>query len=437
MNDVPIPEGAHITYLGPELAPAARAAVDRAGFKLLCITPDTADNELPDTTDALVLGLGLSHPLKGALQKEATRRDIPVYSDLGLLAHLQQSLRVPAAKRVAISGIAGKTVTTAMLLALLSQSGQDAAAFGAADGYLNALGVRTEVLVFHVEPSVVADILPLPVGAAAVLNLMQTSHGPVGEKAREACCALLSGATYAVLGADDTGTQSLLMAVRRRCMTAAQALVPISGGATLSDGWFAIDRAIYAIRHGRTRRVAGYASSPVIIGDHFGQDAAAAAALAAHYGVSDDHISSALQGFRGVAGRFDCVGAKGRIVFVDDRFASNEASASAAVAACHELFWVGSRMGPLAAKVEAGVRGRFFLAHPDGSGPPVDDVVTFNNAETATRAALQAAEELAAREPKATPVVLFSPGAPGFDRQGELFRLIAAEAMNMVRRAHG
>ena len=437
MNDVSIPEGAHVTYLGPELTPAAKAVVDRAGLELRCMTPDMADADLPDTTDVLVLGLGLSHPVKGVLQKEAVRRDIPVLSDLGFLTRMQHALRVPAAKRVAVTGSAGKTVTIAMLLALLSQGGQDAAAFAAHDGYLNALGVRTEVLAFHVQPWAVKDILPLELGSAAVLNLTDAGIGPIGEKARDACSELLSSAAYAVLGADDSGTQSLLMAVRRRSMSAAQALVPISGGATLSDGWFAIDRAIYSIRHGRTRRVAGFASSPVIIGDHFGQDAAAAASLASHYGVSDDHIAAGLEGFRGVAGRFDCVGAKGRIVFVDDRFASSETSSAAAIAACPEVFWVGVRTGTLPAKVEQGVRGRFFLAPLDSAGPPVDDVVTFGSAETATRAALRAAEEFAAREPAATPVVLFSPGAPGFDRQGEFFRLIAAEAMNNVRRAHG
>jgi len=437
MSDPSIPEGAHITYFGPELTAGAKAAIGRAGYELLCLTPTSPDTDLPEVTDLLVLGLGSDHPLRGSLQREAVRRETPVLSDLAFLAHQQASLRVAESKRVLITGSAGKTVTTAMLLALLGQGGKDASAVGASDGYLNALGGVTEVLVLHVQPSAVRDVLPLRLGASAVLNLHPRDGLPVGEKARDACSALLSHTAFSVLGADDSGTQSLLMAVRRRSLEAAKALVPISGGATLSDGWFAIDRAIYSIRHGRTRRVAAYANSPVIIGDHFGQDAAAASALASHLGVSDDHIAAGLQNFRGVAGRFDCVGTKGRIVFVDDRYASSEPAAAAAIAACPEVFWIGHRTGQLPPKVERGIKGRFFLAPIEGDGPPVDDVVTFADADGATRAALQVAEDCAAADPACTPVVLFSPGASGFDQQGEFFRLVAVEAMSNIRRAHG
>lgn len=227
------------------------------------------------------------------------------------------------------------------------------------------------------------------------------------------------------------------MAVRRRSTSSARSIVPISGGATLSDGYFAIDRCVYAIRNGRTRRVAGFTETAALLGDHFGQDAAAAAAVAGFFGVNDDDIADGLRGFRGLEGRFDCIGTEGRIVFVDDRFARTRASTEAAVAACPELFWIGHRLGDIARRTRSAMRGAFFLVAPDDQDPPIDGVVTFRDADDATAAALRAAEELIRREPQAAPVILFSPGAPGFHRQGELFRLKALSYLSERGRAHG
>lgn len=429
-----LPKGGKVSYLGPELSASAIAAIEAEGFTFETSPLDTAEAQLPEDTAVLVLGIGSDHPIKAALQAAAVQRDIPVVSDLRFLAAVQDQLTTPAERRVLITGSAGKTVTAAILMRLLAEGGKEAMAITASDGYLNLLGYRAEAAIFHASPSAVRDAEELSLGSSVVLNLSEESGLPVGERAQLACSTLLAATTLSVLGADDPMCQSLLMGVRR---SAKGTLVPVSGGATLSDGWFAIDRTIYAVRNGRTRRVAAYAESVSLIGDHFGQDAAAAAAVASHLGVSDDAIGRGLVAFRGVAGRFDCIGTDGGIVFVDDRYASCPPSTEAAIAACPEVFWIGHRQGKLPAKVKAALRGSFFLKHPEEDGPPVDDVVTFADAETASEAAMRAAQDLVARDPGATPVLLFSPGSLGFDRQGELFRLKALSALSARKARHG
>ncbi|MEM1410551.1 MAG: hypothetical protein AAGG79_07410, partial [Pseudomonadota bacterium] len=324
-----------------------------------------------------------------------------------------------------------------LLAAQLQQAGIEAITAGAEGGYLNAFGLSPGALILEAQPSALNNVDPVEFHAAAILNLSEEDGRAVGNRTREACAELLARSHFAVLGVDDNGAQSLLMTLRKKEPKKAGALVPISGGATLSDGWFAIDRVVYAIRNGRTRRVANYAASAVLIGDHFAQDAAAASALASHLGLTDDAIAAGLLAFQGCAGRFECIGADGRIVFVDDRYAACEASTRAAIAACPDVFWIGCRTGPLNRHVEAGLRGRFFVQADTAQSPPVDDVVTFADVESASVAALQAAREYVAADPSATPVLLYSPGLPGFDRQGELFRLMALGSLSGVRTAHG
>ena len=96
------------------------------------------------------------------------------------------------------------------------------------------------------------------IGDAIVLNLTEERGAQVGDKAREASIELLTTAQVAVLGTDDIGCQSLLMAVRRQSASSARDIVAVSGGATLSDGWFALERNLYAVRGGRTRRIGSY-----------------------------------------------------------------------------------------------------------------------------------------------------------------------------------
>lgn len=432
-----LPPSGNVAYLGPELTANAIASIEASGWTFTPIDLLSTEATLPANATLLVLGIGMEHPLKALVQAEAVKRSVAVRSDLAFFAHLSAAAPSSEHRHVVISGAAGKTTTAAILMSVLAQGGREATAATAADGYLNALGQRSEVTILTAQTSALRDVTGLPASAGVILNMHSGEGQALGARTKEAAAALLLNASLGVLGADDAGGQGLLMALKRRTGSGEANVIPISGGATLSDGWFAIDRTIYAVRNGRTRRVGSYAGSVALIGDHLGQDAAAASAVASHLGVSDDHISAGLAAFRGVAGRFDCIGAEGRIVFVDDRYAASEASTTAAIAACPEVFWIGARQGRLSNKVRTSLRGSFFLTSPDLGGPPVDDVVTFADVTSATDAALRAARDLVRRDPGATPVLLFSPGARGYGRQGELFRLRALSFMTGRQAAHG
>ncbi len=431
-----LPDSGLIAYFGPGLTHAASRVLEERGLALHRIAPDMPDAELPKAASAFIYGLGLEHPIRAALQREAVRRGLPVLSDLAMLGELASQISVPQTHRALITGSAGKTFTSALLVRLLAQAGRDTMEIEAERGFLNALGATSEYLILRCKPSEVAFSARIPFAGALVLNLFERNGVAVGEKARHACADLLIATPTGLLGTDDVGAQALLMAVRRASPSAARGILPVSGGSTLSDGWFAIDRAVYACRNGRTQRVAGYAESTVLLGEHFAQDAAAAAAMASHFGVSDDQIAAGLKAFRGLEGRFDCIGTEGRMVFVDDRHATCEASTAAAISSCPDVFWIGSKPGDLPKKVKASMRGNFILTATDGSGPPVDGVVTFKDASEATDAAIRAAQELLMREPEASPVILYSPGAAGFTRQGDLFKVKSLAFLSEGGRAH-
>ncbi|MEM9809679.1 MAG: hypothetical protein AAF788_00480 [Pseudomonadota bacterium] len=427
-----------VAYLGPALNVEALAALEARGYRMEELgTIGGPEQALPEDADALILAVGADHPMRAPLRKEAEKRGIPCANDLDLLTVLDGDLATIAKRRVLISGSAGKSVTSALTLEIAMRGGLNAQNFSAQDGYLNCLSKCRDVVIFEVPVSSLASAARLDPSIVALLNLSEEDGRPISQKAKEAAADSLINARVSVLGADDLGTQSLMMRVRRQSARGDAHLVPISGGATLSDGCFAIEQAVYAIRNGRTRRIASFAGSAVLLGNHMAQNAAAASAIAAELGVPDDTIAAGLLAFRGVAGRFDCIGTNGRIVFVDDRMATCAVSTVQAIAACPDVFWIGHRHGDLSAKTKSLMKGQFFLASLDGSGPPVDGVVTFKDADDATAAALQAAQDLMRVEPRATPVVLFSPGTPGYAPQGELFRIKALDVLSDRSRAHG
>jgi UDP-N-acetylmuramoylalanine-D-glutamate ligase len=433
------PLSGRLAYVGPPLGHAARYVLEGRGF---IIDQTQGVDEVADvfaaSPDLVVLGSSAEHTkVRTAVQTEAGRRNVPCVSDLTLVTAMQGDLTVPATRRVLVTGSAGKTSTAALLQTVLGRQQREVAIVRGEEGYLNALGRRAEIMILIVPPSQLRYGVDLSAMVTAVLNFTEEGSLPVGQKAREAAIQLLAGSGLAVIGADDPGAQGLMMELRRRQGTKLENLVPVSGGATLADGCFTIERTVYSIRHGRTRRVADVKDSAALVGDHFGQDCAAVAAISSHLGLSDEQIAEGLLNYRGLSGRFDFIGTDERLIFVDDRHAVCGISTVAAIAACPDVFWIGHRTGDLPKKVKAAARGFFYLAGEDGSGPPVDGVVTFSSIEAACQAAFRAARDLLRREPRATPVILFSPGSPGYEREGEAFRVHALEALNTKGLRHG
>jgi UDP-N-acetylmuramoylalanine--D-glutamate ligase len=420
-----LPSSGRIAYVGPALRPEAAAEIEAAGYELTLV--EEHQSELPFGAAMLVYAAGVRHPHLAALQRDAVAAGIPDITDLSLLSHLSSRLRTSRKQRVLITGSAGKSTTAALLRDMLGRAKLEARIIGAEGGYLNALGSRAAFIVLTVMPDAVSRAERVGFGAAAVLNLVERDGHDPSSKTKAACAEALTAAPFGVLGTDDVAAQSLLMTIRRMSGSSAREIVPVSGGSTLSGGYFAIDRVLYGAKLGRTRRVSSFTEGSALIGDHFGQSAAAAAALATFFGCNDEQIGAALNAYQGLPGRFDCVAAKGRIVFIDDRAARTVSAAAASIGACPDVFWIGHRAGSLPKRIKEGVRGSFFLRGPDGSGPPVDNVTTFEEVGAAARAALRAAEELLLREPEAAPVLLFAPGRRGFDEAGAAFARFAAE----------
>ncbi|MEM7739564.1 MAG: hypothetical protein AAF225_02040 [Pseudomonadota bacterium] len=432
------PDEGLLAYLGPALTVSALAALEGRGYKIIeLVAPGQPDSDLPDSINGLILGIGCSHPLRGAFQTEAERRGLPCATDLAFLAEIQLTMAAKPRRRIVITGSAGKSFTSVLAQHLLLQGGVQAEWVSDDEGYLNLLGSKCEAALLEVPTASCREAIGLHPGVVAVLNLSDEHGGPIAPSLRDAAADLLVSAPVGVLGADDLGTQSLMMTARRRMRPGDQRLVPISGGATLSDGCFALDQSIYANTKGRTRRIAQFNGSPVLLGTHLAQDAAAAVALAMEFHVNDTSIGHGLATFRGLSGRFDCIGTDGRVVFVDDRSSTSLASTEAAIAACPDVFWIGQTLGPLPKKIKSLIRSAFYVTPPDGSGPPADGIVTFKDADEATAAALRSATDVMRAEPLATPVILFSPGGRGLERQGELFRIKALSFLSEGQRAHG
>ncbi len=287
--------------------------------------------------DALVLSPGIPHAGSRApeVATDAIRRGIPILSDAMLL---QDAVRRSGslAKFVGVTGTNGKSTTTALVRHLLAANGIDAVAGGNLGPAALALPLLGDDGVYVIEMSsyMLERVPGLRFDAGVMLNLSPDHldrHGDMDHyiEAKRQIFANQEAHDLAVIGLDDAPSRSLAAAIPRA--------VGISGEDRAGATWRVDARGM--LRAGSVP-VADLGRARALPGVHNRQNAAAAAAIAAHLGVPPSAIASSLLDFEGLAHRQKPVATIDGITFVDDSKATNADAAARALAASPRCVWI-------------------------------------------------------------------------------------------------
>jgi UDP-N-acetylmuramoylalanine--D-glutamate ligase len=389
--------------------------------------------------DALLLSPGIPHILPRVHPAAAAARaaDVPVICDAELLFRAVRASG-SAARFVGITGTNGKSTTTALVHHLLARAGRKVAVGGnlgpAALG-LPLLG-DDGVYVLEMSSYMLERLQSLRFDVAVQLNLspdhLDRHGGMDGYAAAKAhIFDRQDRASLAVIGMDDEWGAHFAAGRLAR-------VVRISGGTRQSGGVWAEGRALRS----DDGLIADLDTAGALPGSHNAQNAAAAAAVALHLGLSRQEIAAGIADFPGLPHRQEAVGTIEGIAFVNDSKATNADSTERALLSYDRVVLIAGgvpKAGGLAPL--APLFGR--IAHAVLIGQSAQDFAETLAAKGVgheiagtLEAAVPAA--LAAARATDTPVVLLSPACAsfdqfsGFDARGDAFRAQVASLMETV-----
>ena len=413
-----LPAATALRAMGAELflwddAPSARAAA--AGFTLL--PPD----QIPGPVNGLVLSPGIPHrlprPHPAALW--AAAHQVPVLTDAELLFRAVRGSGSKA-RFAGITGTNGKSTTTALLAHILALAGVPVAAGANLGPAALALPLLPDTGVYVLEMSsyMLERIATLRFDVAAMLNLSPDHldrHGDMAGYAaakRQIFTRQEAGDT-AVIGVDDEASRAMAAGLAAGLAAAPARLIQISGAGFDTHG------------------------APALPGEHNAQNAAAASAMAAAFGVGAEVIAAGLQSFPGLPHRQSVVAEVAGVRFVNDSKATN-AEATARAMACYNAFvWIAggvAKAGGIAALAPwyPRIAKAFLIGQAAAEFAAVLDAQGIANDVAGT---LEAAVPLALAAARAAGVnvVLFSPCCASFDQfanfaeRGETFTRLAQQ----------
>jgi len=318
-------------------SPAARAAAAAAG---LAVGDPSNDGQ---RFHAMVLSPGIPHllPRPHPFAMWAYENDLPIFSDAELLFHAVLASE-SRARFAGITGTNGKSTTTALLAHILTTAGVPNAAggnLGPAALALPRLG-DDGVYVLEMSSYMLERIASLRFDVAAMLNLsadhLDRHYDMAGyAMAKRAIFGRQGANNLAVIGIDDPASRAMAGSLHRQPVAVAR----ISGSPSpegLADIW-CDQQAILRDRTGPLLRMADARALP---GPHNAQNAAAAAAMALHLGVSREDIARGIVSFAGLAHRQQRVGSRDGIDFINDSKATNADAAGRALACYPNIVWI-------------------------------------------------------------------------------------------------
>ena len=390
--------------------------------------------------DAVVVspGVPLTHPKPHAIVRKARLEKIPVIGDVELFARAINALPDRERPRVAaVTGSNGKSTTTALIGHMLREAGEDVHVGGNIGEAIMSLPAPDRHAIYVLElSSFQLDLAhSLRANAAVFLNLTPDHierHGSV-EGYFAAKTRIFHNQTeddLAVVGVDDAYGERLCTE-----LTAAgrAQIAPVSASATLGRGVYALDGAVYYNLDGKTSKAGDLEGARSLRGVHNHQNAAAALAVALHFGADPAIAMKAARTFTSLPHRMEEVTRIGKVLFVNDSKATNADAAARAISAFDSIRWIAGgkpKEGGLAAL--KGKLGRVEKAYLIGEA--ADQFTEELKGETKTkkcgtlRKAVAAAYKDAAASEAAAPVVLLSPACASYDQfknfedRGDQFR---------------
>ena len=361
--------------------------------------------------DALILSPGIPHllPAPHPTAAAALAAGIPVWSDAELL---YQAVRAAGsrARFVGITGTNGKSTTTALVAHILATAGREVAAGGNLGPAALALPLldHNGLYVLEMSSYMLERTGRLRFDTAAMLNLTPDHldrHGSMAgyAAAKRAIFDRQVLGDLAVVGTDDAPS---------RAMATELAAITVSGEHT-ADVWF--DGTMLRDAAGP---ILPMAEAPALPFSHNAQNAAAAAAIALHLGVTREHLADAIRTFPGLPHRQRLVATVAGVPYVDDSKATNADAAGRALGCYRRIVWIAggiAKEGGIASLAPLFPRvAHALLIGQDGpalagqlGGVPHEVVGTL---EHAVPAAHEAARRTGAE------VVLLSPACASFDQ---------------------
>ncbi|MEM9989439.1 MAG: Mur ligase family protein [Pseudomonadota bacterium] len=377
---------------------------------------------------AVILADGGRGGFSGEVVDRALSEKVPVLTDIDLFS--QALNRYPKDERpkvVAVTGQVGKSVTVSIIAHILKEQGRKVSIGGQVGTPFLALPPPEKDHIYLLELPVrrLSTTHSLHADISVVLNISSQPQLDSIELALRSLMRIFKtqGPTdTAIIGVDDVLGQKVCTLLRSRQLPVSKmgTVIPVSGEATLGHGIFALNGIAYSGQRGKTKILGDFTRAPAFVGAHFNQDAAAAMATCISLGVDPSMIIKSLHSYAGLTGRFECIGTSGSVIFVDDSYASTVAATQKAIAACPDVFWIGGNpQGAVNSNTErtglAAIHGAYLLGqHEDVPHHLLKGMMVAQHLrlEDAVTAAVRDAELLAASDPGASPVVLFSPAIP-------------------------
>ncbi len=269
--------------------------------------------ELPPDVDLLVLSPGV--PLDRPLVAAARRSRLPV------MAEVELAFRCLEGPVVGITGSNGKSTTTALTGALLEACGFAVEVCGNIGRPLSdcVAGDAGRLFVTELSSFQLETVSLFRPRAAALLNISADHldrHADVGLYAatKRALFARQTGRDVAVLNADDPAVAELALAARKRWFSR---LGPVADGCYL-DG-----ERVVEVEPGRPAAELFQRRDLPLAGEHYLENAMAAALLARAAGAPPERLRAGLASFRGLPHRLERVTTIDGVDWYNDSKATN------------------------------------------------------------------------------------------------------------------
>ncbi len=446
-------KGQKIAVLGLSRTGQATALAALAGGAQVDVWDDNPDNPTPEGAtrlnfpeqgfsghDALLMspGIPLTHPKPHNAVLLAKAASIPVIGDIELLWRERQSQN----PFIGITGTNGKSTTTALLGHILHQADVPAAVGGNIGDAVLALEAPPQGAPFVLEiSSYQLDLCrSTEFAAAALLNITPdhlARHGGLSGyiDAKLRIFARQKAGNLALIGVDDEHGKTIAAALShhsRASVLSVTTAKPLEYGISAYGGDLRLNG----------HHIVDLRTVPRLAGEHNWQNAAIAAGLAWHSGLTADQIADGIRTFPGLAHRQELIGTKDGISFVNDSKATNAEAAAVALRAYKNVFWlVGgqSKEGGLQAALHdlSDVKAAFLYGE---CAPIFADQLAAKPFSTQVFSTLEEAFGTALATAKAESIdsatILLAPAAASWDQftsfeaRGDVFRALADAYLN-------
>ena len=445
--------GQKIAVLGLSRTGQATARAALAGGAQVDVWDDNPENPTPegahrlnfpetgfDGHTALVMspGIPLTHPRPHNAVLLARAAGVPVIGDIELLWRERRTQN----PFIGITGTNGKSTTTALLGHMLRDASVPAAIGGNIGDAVLALNPPPIGAPFVLEASSYQLDLcrSTEFAAAALLNITPDHlerHGGLSGyiDAKLRLFARQGVGNLALVGVDDEHGKTIAAALGHHSRAS---VLPVTTARPLDMGLSA---------YGGDLRLNGQPildlrTVPRLAGEHNWQNAAVAAGLGWHAGLTSKQIADGIASFPGLAHRQELIGSRNGLSFINDSKATNGEAAAVALRSYDSIFWLAggqAKDGGLKAALHdlnrvkaAFIYGECAAEFQTQLAGKSLQTQTFSTLEEAFGAALATAEA----ESIDSATILLAPGAASWDQftsfedRGDVFRALANAYLN-------